>query len=308
MTSLSLSLRLLFVCTPPCRSLAFSFCAHTQLVSFFLSHAPTDAGGDNGGAKTIFQEVTGMSFMPLSEASGQLAASMNVKNGTPLTLQTRGSKLVKFQEVKVQEIAAQVPAGSIPRSVTIRVKGELTRYVKAGDIATFSGLYLPEPHQGYQALKAGLVARTFIEALHIRKEKETYAEQASKLSAEERSEIEELLASGDSVYSRLAKSIAPEIYGHEDVKKALLLLMVGGVTKQTEDGMRLRGDIHLCLMGDPGVAKSQMLKFLTNVAPRSVYTNGRGSSGVGLTAAVTQVRANERRMRERKNRANLRPS
>ena len=142
------------------------------------------------------------------------------------------------------------------------------------------------------------------------------------------------------IYDRLASSIAPEIFGHEDVKKALLLLMVGGVTKQMPDGMKLRGDIHLCLMGephpigccpaapmpagsllaprtepvilcssflaaltealdgdgsrvqgswragDPGVAKSQLIKHIAHVSPRAVYTTGKGSSGVGLTASV----------------------
>ena len=88
------------------------------------------------------------------------------------------------------------------------------------------------------------------------------------------------------IYSKLARSIAPEIYGLEDVKKSLLLMMAGGVSKVTESGMKIRGDMNLCLMGDPGVAKSQLLKYIARIAPRGVYTTGKGSSGVGLTAAV----------------------
>ncbi|KAF4519318.1 hypothetical protein B566_EDAN017659 [Ephemera danica] len=96
-------------------------------------------------------------------------------------------------------------------------------------------------------------------------------------------ELKEL--SSENFYGKLASSIAPEIYGHEDVKKALLLLLVGGVN-QNQSGMKIRGGLNICLMGDPGVAKSQLLGFIYRLAPRSQYTTGRGSSGVGLTAAV----------------------
>lgn len=89
----------------------------------------------------------------------------------------------------------------------------------------------------------------------------------------------------EDLYTNLASSIAPEIYGHLDIKKALLLLLVGGVDKRP-DGMKIRGNINICLMGDPGVAKSQLLGYITRLAVRSQYTTGRGSSGVGLTASV----------------------
>lgn len=103
---------------------------------------------------------------------------------------------------------------------------------------------------------------------------------STELTADELNELAQ-----DDFYTHLASSIAPEIYGHLDVKKALLLLLVGGVDKRP-DGMKIRGNINICLMGDPGVAKSQLLGYINRLAIRSQYTTGRGSSGVGLTAAV----------------------
>ena len=96
------------------------------------------------------------------------------------------------------------------------------------------------------------------------------------------------LARSDDVYERLQKSIAPSIYGSEDVKKAMCCLLFGGARKELADGARLRGDTHVLLLGDPSVAKSQFLKFVEKAAPVSVYTSGKGSSAAGLTATVTQ--------------------
>ena len=152
-----------------------------------------------------------------------------------------------------------------------------------GDIVHLGGIFLPVPYTGFQAIRAGLLTDTYLEAHHIHQLKKQY--NAMELTPEIIRDID-ALSNDPHLYTKLAQSIAPEIYGHLDVKKALLLLLVGCVTKLMGDGMKIRGDLNICLMGDPGVAKSQLLKYISKVAPRGVYTTGRGSSGVGLTAAV----------------------
>jgi DNA replication licensing factor MCM7 len=262
-------------------------------------------------------------FMPQRFCpSGDCQKAKN--KGQTLHLQTRGSKFVKFQELKLQELPSQVPMGHVPRSMSVYCRGELTRLASPGDVVTVDGVFLPQrlAESGYRAMVAGLISTTYLEAQNVVVHKKSYDESLLDSLSEEESvkldaEIMEV-ATGEDPIGRLSSSIAPEIFGHEDIKRSLLLQLVGGCTRQLPDGMRIRGDINICkycsrnqtlndlllfhlfvshtlsfslpegLMGDPGVAKSQLLKHVASVAPRGVYTTGKGSSGVGLTAAVTK--------------------
>lgn len=94
------------------------------------------------------------------------------------------------------------------------------------------------------------------------------------------------LAKRSDVYEIITKSIAPSIYGSTDIKKAIACLLLGGSRKRLPDGLTRRGDINVLLLGDPGTAKSQLLKFVEKVSPIAVYTSGKGSSAAGLTASV----------------------
>ncbi|GAP87322.1 putative DNA replication licensing factor mcm7 [Rosellinia necatrix] len=229
----------------------------------------------------IFQPVNDKQYAPLTSCPSEECKANQSKG--QLFQSSRASKFLSFQEVKIQEMAEQVPIGQIPRTLTVMCYGSAVRRVNPGDVIDISGIFLPTPYTGFKAMRAGLLTDTYLEAHNIIQHKKAYDEMI--IDEELLRRISAYSQSG-AVYEMLAKSIAPEIYGHLDVKKALLLLLVGGVNKAMGDGMRIRGDINICLMGDPGVAKSQLLKYISKVAPRGVYTSGRGSSGVGLTAAV----------------------
>ncbi|THH29676.1 hypothetical protein EUX98_g4528 [Antrodiella citrinella] len=126
---------------------------------------------------------------------------------------------------------------------------------------------------------------------NIRGEEETEEEDgqafARSLTEPEFEELRQMIES-DHIYSRLVESIAPTVYGHDIVKKGLLLQLMGGVHKQTPEGMHLRGDLNICIVGDPSTSKSQFLKYICSFLPRAVYTSGKASSAAGLTAAVVK--------------------
>jgi len=233
----------------------------------------------------IFQEVEGDLYTPVMECQSQKCKENQQKGKVCLRIRT--SKFVRFQELKVQEMSDDVPVGGVPRSMSVVCSSDLTRQVLPGDSVQLTGVYRPYELPHYVARRRGPEQEMFLEAHHIAKLKKGYGEEINNDEEEMDARIDQELRQGD-LYEKAAKSIAPEIYGHVDVKKALLLLLVGGTTKHMTDGMKIRGDIHTLLMGDPGVAKSQLLKQVCNIAPRSVYTTGKGSSGVGLTASVTR--------------------
>lgn len=113
-------------------------------------------------------------------------------------------------------------------------------------------------------------------------------EYMATLSPAEVAELHELLSSSDTLYQKLYRSIAPTVFGHEEIKKGILLQMLSGVHKTTPEGMKLRGDINVCIVGDPSTSKSQFLKYVCSFYPRSVYTSGKASSAAGLTASVVK--------------------
>ncbi|RXG67486.1 DNA replication licensing factor mcm7 [Armadillidium vulgare] len=234
---------------------------------------------DQCGAET-YQPVNAVCFMPQILCPSD-DCRVN-KSGGRLNLQTRGSKFVKFQEIRLQEHSDQVPVGNIPQSLTVICRGEQTRLCQPGDHVSVTGIFLPQLRHGFRAILQGLLSDTFLEAHRVVVVNKTDDDEMGldNISEEEIKQFAE-----QDFYDKLALSVAPEIYGHEDVKKALLLLLVGGVDCNPQ-GMKIRGSINICLMGDPGVAKSQLLSYIDRLAARSQYTTGRGSSGVGLTAAV----------------------
>lgn len=163
---------------------------------------------------------------------------------------------------------------------------DLVQKQKPGDITQISGIFLPTPrNKNSHSLpgRYGLLTDTYLEASRIEIAKRSYHDMI--FDDIEMNELDKLSSLPD-IFTRLASSICPEIYGHIEVKKALLLSMIGGITQTMNDGMKIRGDINILLVGDPGMAKSQLLKHIAKISPRGIYTTGKGVSGAGLTASV----------------------
>lgn len=196
------------------------------------------------------------------------------------------SLFVDQQTCKVQERPEAVPTGEMPRSLLAVLDRTLVGKVVPGMRVDLIGVWSIFQRQGSRG--SGATTReTYLRVVGMHIDNEGAGRSKETFTPEEEAQMIEM-AGEDGFYDRFARSIAPSIYGHSDIKKAIALLLVGGARKILPDGMRLRGDINVLLLGDPGTAKSQLLKFTEKVAPIAVYTSGKGSSAAGLTASVVR--------------------
>ncbi|KAK4227102.1 MCM2/3/5 family-domain-containing protein [Podospora fimiseda] len=196
------------------------------------------------------------------------------------------SKFVDQQIIKLQEAPDQVPVGELPRHVLISADRYLTNRVVPGSRCTVMGIFSIYQNKGSKSTSGAVAIRTpYLRAVGIQTDIDQTAKGQSVFSEEEEQEFLELSRRPD-LYNIMTDCIAPSIYGNRDIKKAILCLLMGGSKKILPDGMKLRGDINVLLLGDPGTAKSQLLKFVHTVAPIAIYTSGKGSSAAGLTASV----------------------
>ncbi|KAK7091922.1 zygotic DNA replication licensing factor mcm3-like [Littorina saxatilis] len=186
------------------------------------------------------------------------------------------------QSFSIQEMPEKAPPGQLPRSVDIVADGDLVDRCKPGDRVQLIGTFRCLP-----AKKNSFTSCTFRTILIANNISLMSKEISPVFSVDDISKIRNFAKQKKDVFEILGRSVAPSIHGHEYIKKAVLCMLLGGNEKVLANGTRLRGDINVLLIGDPSVAKSQMLRYVLFTAPRAIPTTGRGSSGVGLTAAVT---------------------
>ncbi|XP_004709896.1 DNA replication licensing factor MCM6 [Echinops telfairi] len=243
-------------------------------------------------------------------------------------LDTNKSRFVDFQKVRIQETQAELPRGSIPRSLEVILRAEAVESAQAGDKCDFTGTLIVVPDvsklstpgaraetdsrvggvdgyetEGIRGLRAlgvrDLSYRLVFLACSVaatnprfggkelRDEEQTAESIKNQMTVKEWAKVFEM-SQDKNLYHNLCTSLFPTIHGNDEVKRGVLLMLFGGVPKTTGEGTSLRGDINVCIVGDPSTAKSQFLKHVEEFCPRAVYTSGKASSAAGLTAAVVR--------------------
>ena len=208
-------------------------------------------------------------------------------------LKPEESRFIDFQILRLQELPEDLPPGQLPHYIDVSIKQDLVNNARPGDRIILTGMVRIEQESvaGVSRGNSGLyrlrIEGNNIEYLGGRGTKSSRKTEREEISPEEEKTIKALSSHPD-IYQRLIDSFAPHIQGHSLIKEAILLLIVGSTQRQLGDGSKIRGDINVFLVGDPGTAKSEMLKFCARIAPRGLYTSGRGSTAAGLTAAVVR--------------------
>jgi replicative DNA helicase Mcm len=199
--------------------------------------------------------------------------------GRSFKLLQEESEFMDTQTTKLQEPLENLSGGEEPKQILVVMEDDLVDSLTPGDIVKITGIMKTVRDEKTKRFK-NYIYGNYIEPLEHEFEE-------LKISEEDEEEIKKLAADPD-VYNKIINSTAPSIQGYREVKEAIALQLFGGSPKELEDKTRIRGDIHILIVGDPGIGKSQMLKYVSKLAPRGIYTSGKGTSGVGLTAAAVR--------------------
>ncbi len=199
--------------------------------------------------------------------------------GRSFRLLQEESKYIDTQNARMQEPLENLSGGTEPKQMLLVLEDDLVDELNPGDKVRITGTL-----KTFREERSGKF-KNYIYVNHIEPLEQEFEE--LELSEEDEERILEL-SRDPHIHDKIINSTAPSIKGHRDVKEAIALQLFGGTVQQLEDGTRLRGDLHILIVGDPGIGKSQILKYVSKLAPRSVYTSGKGTSGAGLTAAAVR--------------------
>ena len=199
--------------------------------------------------------------------------------GRSFRLLQEESKYIDTQTARMQEPLENLSGGTEPKQMLMILEDDLVDELNPGDKVRITGTL-----KTFREERSGKF-KNYIYVNHIEPLEQEFEE--LHLSEEDEEKIIEL-SQDPHIYDKIIKSTAPSIKGYREVKEAIALQLFGGAAKQLEDETKLRGDIHILIVGDPGIGKSQILKYVSRLAPRSIYTSGKGTSGAGLTAAAVR--------------------
>ncbi|EGX94652.1 DNA replication licensing factor mcm3 [Cordyceps militaris CM01] len=217
-------------------------------------------------------------------------------DGNPLLTEYGFCTYRDHQTISIQEMPERAPAGQLPRGVDVILDDDLVDKVKPGDRVQLVGIFRTLGNRNANHSSALFKAVILANNIVLLSSKSGGGVAQATITDTDIRNINKV-AKKKNLLELLSQSLAPSIYGHDHIKKAILLMLLGGMEKNLENGTHLRGDINILMVGDPSTAKSQLLRFVLNTAPLAIATTGRGSSGVGLTAAVTSDKeTGERRL------------
>lgn len=199
--------------------------------------------------------------------------------GRSFRLLQEESKYIDTQTARMQEPLENLSGGTEPKQMLMILEDDLVDNLNPGDKVRITGTL-----KTFREERSGKF-KNYIYVNHIEPLEQEFEE--LQLSEEDEEKIIEL-SKDPHIYDKIIKSTAPSIRGYRKVKEAIALQLFGGAAKQLEDETKLRGDIHILIVGDPGIGKSQILKYVSKLAPRSIYTSGKGTTGAGLTAAAVR--------------------